>query len=197
MVRNRARGTLERGLHGLRRHSARRRVAERSPASVLFVCEGNIYRSPYGAAILAASVVERTGLRIGSGGFVGPDRTSPPEAQALARCRGIDLSKHRSRLIDAAMLQDYELIVVMEARQARLVRKRFNIPAQRLMVLGDLDPEAGGGRTIVDPWSSPAELLEGSYRRVERCVLELAALLASTAPSTTAATSSRAPSGSS
>jgi protein-tyrosine phosphatase len=182
--RNAARAALERAAHPRRRSAARRRLRERTPQTVLFMCQGNIYRSPYAAVCLAALVPteRRVSIRIASAGFVGPNRPSPPEAQALARTQGLDLSPHRSRLIDAKTAAETELIVVMEPRQAQVLRERFGVSDHRLLILGDLDPQAGEGRIIADPWKSPETVLEGSYRRVERCVRELAELLfASTA----------------
>jgi protein-tyrosine-phosphatase len=182
--RNALRATVERLAHPRRRRDARRRLRQRPPQTVLFMCEGNIYRSPYAAACLCAFVPEpdRTVMRVSSAGFVGPNRPSPPDAQALARARGLDLGPHRSRLIDPTLAAESELIVVMEARQARVLRERFGVAADRLLVLGDLDPQIGEGRTIADPWKSPETMLEGSYARVERCVRELASLLSSAPP---------------
>jgi protein-tyrosine phosphatase len=185
-VRNGGRAALERALHPGRRQAARRRLRERPLQTVLFMCEGNIYRSPYAAVCLTALVpaARRDTMRIASAGFVGPNRPSPPDAQALARTQGLDLGPHRSRLIDAQIVADSELIVVMEARQARVLRERFGVSGDRLLILGDLDPQVGEGRTIADPWKSPETVLEGSYRRVERCVRALAELLSSP-PATT------------
>jgi protein-tyrosine phosphatase len=192
-VRNAVRATIERVAHPRRRRDARLRLRGHPRQTVLFMCEGNIYRSPYAAACFAAFVPEadRTRFRIASAGFVGPDRPSPPEAQALARARGLDLGPHRSRLIDARIAAESELIVVMEARQARLLTERFAVAEDRLLVLGDLDPQVGEGRTIADPWKTPETVLEGSYLRVERCVRELAALLASPATAAAAPSTSK------
>jgi len=69
-----------------------------------------------------------------------------------------------------------ELVVVMSADQARVVRRvgRTEIP---ILILGDLDPEPVVERTIVDPMGGPDEIFDQSYARIERCIAELIALM--------------------
>lgn len=173
---SRMRAKVERALHPGRRRRAHRHLrARQAPTSVLFVCEGNIYRSPYAAACLSAMLAPNGGVRIASAGFKGPDRSCPPEAQVFARSRGYDLSTHRSRLLDAVAPADWDLIVVMDAQQADRLSAQFGTERARVLVLGDLDPEPIDRRGIADPWKSPELVLAGSYARVERCVREFAA----------------------
>src|SRR2546425_10349935 len=81
------RHTPARILHPFVRRTAIARLAQRGlPASVLFVCHGNICRSPFAAAVLRRVI---HGVRVDSAGFLGPGRPSPPEAVApAARPRG-------------------------------------------------------------------------------------------------------------
>src|SRR5690606_1696578 len=115
--------------------------------SVVFVCHGNIYRSPFAEYLfrkllppsLAASV------QVSSAGFVGPGRSSPEGAVALASRRGIDLAAHRASRITPGRISDDTLVVVVEPRQERSIR--MLTLRGTVIVLGDLDPEPGP-RTI-------------------------------------------------
>ena len=174
-----ARNLLEQSLHPWRRRVASARLRRNGLCrSVYFVCEGNIYRSPFGAAVFASLLpaLVKNDVRVGSGGFVGPGRSSPPEAVEVARVYGIDLVPHRSSLLHEPMRQDWELVVVMEARQARALR-HMGVPAERVLVLGDLDPELPERRTIIDPWKQDERVLSASYDRIERCVRALVQLM--------------------
>ena len=174
------RSAFEQSVHPLRRKLAFERLQRRPPpASVLFVCEGNIYRSPFAAFYFIAAVPTqlRARLRVGSAGFVGPDRPSPPDAQLAAQRRGIDMSQHRSQLVNGAMINEWDLVVVMESNQASRLASRFGFPSDRIVVLGDLDREKIQRRNIADPWRTPETVLEPSYTRVERCVRVLADVL--------------------
>src|SRR5688572_850028 len=166
---HRTRVTLERRLHPWRRRRALDRIARVQPRSVLMVCLGNICRSPYAATALAGSL-NGGKLQVTSGGFIGPNRASPAHAQSAAAALGVDLSTHRSRIVTEAILNAHELIVVMEPSQARTLCQQHGVSADRILVLGDLDPGPIPSRTIPDPYGkSEATFLE-CYRRIDRCI---------------------------
>jgi protein-tyrosine phosphatase len=169
-------------VHPIHRGRALRRLQEgRPPRSVVFICHGNIYRSPYAEhlfrKLLPEGIAER--LRISSAGFVGPGRGTPEAAMVLAGSRGVDLGQHRSSRITHDRIDDETLVVVMESGQERAIR--MVTMRGQVLVLGDLDPEPGA-RTIQDPWSESEEVLRRSYDRVERCIRVLVDVLASGIP---------------
>jgi len=160
-------------------HPARRRAAGRAlarvgpPQRVLFVCHGNICRSPYAAAV--ARRLLPPAVAVESAGLIGPDRPSPPEAVAVAAERGIDLGPHRSQLIDFEHVREVDLVVVMDTRQRhRLLRARHELRG-RVVLLGDLDPEPVATRAVPDPVEQPAEVFRACYDRIDRCIGALAA----------------------
>jgi protein-tyrosine phosphatase len=141
---------------------------------VLFVCHGNICRSPYAAGV-ARRLLPAT-VAVESAGFIAPNRPSPPEAVAVAAERGIDLAPHRSQLIAADHLRNSDVVVVMEEEQLRRLVSLLRELAARVVLLGDLDPEPITQRTVLDPVEQPAEVFRSCYDRVDRCVGVLAAL---------------------
>lgn len=166
--------------HPLRRSAASVRLRRlRLPARMLFICEGNIYRSPFAAGVMMGRLPERVRAEclIGSAGFTGPGRPSPVDAIALASDLGIDLTAHRSSLVHAAMITEWDVFVVMNNRQARHLIARYTIAANRIFVLGDLDPMPIDRRAIPDPWDDPANILQGCYARVVRCTEMMADVL--------------------
>lgn len=170
----------ERVAHPLRRNHVIARLRElRLPTRVLFICEGNIYRSPFAAACFAKHLPEhlRSECLIGSAGFTGPGRASPADAIALAAELGMDLSAHRSSLVHAAMLADWDLLVVMNSEQERHLRLRFSVAPSRIIVFGDLDPLPIERRAIPDPWMDPERVLRVCYTRVLRCAETMAEVL--------------------
>lgn len=179
---------LRRFIHTIRhlpdrlRHGSRRSAiiaylrSAPAPKSVLFVCHGNIYRSPYAAYVFRAMLPAalRDNIEITSAGFVGPGRPAPVDAMTLATGQGLDLSSHRSSLLTAERVRGSSLVVVMDAHQKRAVQGRFGLPPETVIVLGDLDPEPIDTRTIRDPWAQPEEVLRASFARIRRCVHILA-----------------------
>jgi protein-tyrosine phosphatase len=87
--------------------------------SVLFVCTGNICRSPTAEAIfrkLVADAGMSETILADSAGTHGYHIGEPPDvrAQASAADRGYDLSSLRARRVERADLQRFDLIVAMD-----------------------------------------------------------------------------------
>ena len=169
----------DRLLHRTRRRAAIRTLQEGlRPDHILFLCHGNICRSPFAANLLQRQLLRsQIEVRIQSAGFLASGRASPPEAQEAASYWNVDLTPHRSRQVSAQLLGEADLIVVMEPVQRWVVAARFSRPMRDVLVLGDLDLRPAASRAIPDPWGRAAAAYEGSYARIARCVAVLAALL--------------------
>lgn len=100
------------------------------PVSVLFVCLGNICRSPTAHGVFA-SMVKQAGLSdviyVDSAGTGGWHIGSAPDVRACkaAAARGYDLSALRARQIEAADFERFDLILVMD-RQNLISLERFS-----------------------------------------------------------------------
>lgn len=167
----------DRLLHPLRRRRVERALRRAElPGKVLFVCLGNICRSPYAEKALERALSDASSAtEVVSAGFIGPDRPSPAAARQVAEARGLDLSEHRSRPLSDELLDASDLVFVMDRVQQRALRRRTD--RDDVFVLGDLDPAWAGRRTIRDPVEQPPEVFEEVYGRIDRCVERLASLL--------------------
>jgi len=159
-------------------HSARRRAAlaalarQRSLQSVLVVCNGNIFRSPFAAAVLDRAL-RREGwddVQVESAGFIGPGRPSPADAVAAAAGRGIDLRAHRSQLLTPDLVRAADVILVMEPGQQRTICERFGRTTRDVLLLGDFDPAPVDSRAIADPWEQSPQVCDAVYERIEDCI---------------------------
>jgi protein-tyrosine phosphatase len=94
---------------------------ERPLVNVLFVCLGNICRSPTAEGVFKA-LVEREGLSdqvsVDSAGVGSWHIGSPPDsrAQATARKRGIDLSNQRARQAKAHDFERFDYVIAMDSQ---------------------------------------------------------------------------------
>ncbi len=167
----------DRLLHPRRRRAALASLnARRPPARVLVVCNGNIFRSPFAAAVLRRVIGPR-GVQVESAGFLGPGRPAPRDAQTAAARHGIDLSPHRSQLITAELVRWAELVLVMDARQRQVICDRFGRAPRDIVILGDLDRGPVFTRGIEDPVEQSVEVCQRVYGRIERCLAELVNVL--------------------
>jgi protein-tyrosine-phosphatase len=165
--------------HSRRRNAARAQLASLQARRILFVCHGNICRSPFAAALFDQSLpIELFGtIKVSSAGFIGADRGAPEAAIAAALRYGVDISQHRSRVITSELLRDVDLILVMSSAQAQGISARLRFDSIPVVVLGDLDPLPVDRRTILDPWNGSDEVFAESYSRLHRCVAQLAQLI--------------------
>jgi len=163
--------------HGRRRRRALQALAQRDyPYTFLFVCHGNICRSPYAehafARLLPPELAAET--RVCSAGFISPGRPSPLEAVRSAARRGIDLSAHRSALLTRPETPRSGLVLCMNEEQRAAVCRLIGIPPEDVFVLGDLDPESIDTREIRDPFGAEETVFNAAYKRIDRCVAALA-----------------------
>jgi protein-tyrosine-phosphatase len=168
-----------------------RGLAIRNPAlpvrgrTLLFVCKGNICRSPF-AAIVATRRLEETGVRhvsCSSAGFkVSGETCSPPQAVEAARRYGVSLESHRSTALSEELMQAADAIFVMEVAHLALLRRRFPAQRSRVFLLPLFVPEADRCRgyqryTIADPYGQPQHAFDLCYARVAKALDGMFAVL--------------------
>lgn len=175
-LRRLARETLnrvERLLHPWRRRRAVRSLNRGGrPESLLVLCYGNICRSPYAAARLRELVDVRgdASFTVESAGFILPGRESPAIARKIARRRGIDLEEHRSRVVDRAMLDGADAVLVMTPGQRRQVRRDVaGEDPPPVLLLGDFDEQTPPRRMILDPYGHSEAVFSDVFERIDRC----------------------------
>jgi len=143
-----------------------------SVRSVLFVCTGNICRSPTAAGVLRRLVREagiEAQVRIDCAGthdyHVGhaPD----PRAQHHAARRGYDLSELRARQVREADFDEFDLILAMDRGHLKLLRAQC--PAAQLGKLRLFMEFAEGTRAkdVPDPYYGGSEAFEQALDLVE------------------------------
>jgi protein-tyrosine-phosphatase/predicted ATP-grasp superfamily ATP-dependent carboligase len=169
---------LKPGAAARRRHRARTALRPlpgvAGSSSIIFVCQGNICRSPFAAALLRARLGDGT-LTIASAGMMPrPGRPTPlPGLEAAAR-HGVDLSAHRSVWLSRELVEAPSLLVVFDEITRHAVFDRYPRLTPRLILLGDLT----GIGDIPDPIDGGAAQFRRVYEQIATAIIEMAALLA-------------------
>jgi low molecular weight protein-tyrosine phosphatase len=96
---------------------------------ILFVCLGNICRSPTAEAVLralAAREAPELPLEVDSAGTAGYHIGEPPDPRAAAASarRGYDLRALRARLVEPEDFERFDLILAMDEENLRVLRGR-------------------------------------------------------------------------
>ena len=139
------------------------------PVRVIFVCTGNICRSPMGDVVLrrlAAGRVLSGGTALGdrldvssagTGGWHDGEPMDPRALAALER-RGYTDHGHRARAFDTAWLPGADLVVCMDRGHRQTLASRARAAAgdyrhdDRLVLLRAFGPRGGGDPDVPDPY---------------------------------------------
>jgi protein-tyrosine phosphatase len=138
---------------------------------VLFVCAGNICRSPLGEGLLRHRATERgLGDRIetASAGTGNWHRGEPPDPRsvAVARANGVDISRQRARQIASDHFSRYDLIFAMDRDNLRnIVRITPHDSAADIHLF--MDFVGGGARDVPDPYYGDRADFERVYAMVD------------------------------
>lgn len=131
-----------------------RGLRERRVGKVLILCFGNICRSPLAAALASRRFPN---VSFSSAGFYTETGRRSPDFVIAAACElGIDLTEHRSRCVDAKMVSEADLVVIMDIRNYELLRKGFPEALEKTLFLGMLLPDPQ--LEIEDPYDDPASM---------------------------------------
>ena len=122
---------------------------------ILFVCHGNICRSPM-AEFVMKDLVRKAGLEekfliesaATSTEEIGNDMY-PPAKEKLRR-EGVSFTRRAARQITAADYQNYDLLIGTDEENLYYMNKRWNNdPDNKIRLLLEF---AGSTRAIADPW---------------------------------------------
>jgi len=145
---------------------------------VLFVCLGNICRSPAGEGVFA-HLVEKRGLsaqiQVDSAGTMGYHTGSPADSrmrQAATR-RGYDLTS-RARCFDPADFDRFDFIIAMDNQNLRDIRAQDpeGLHSENIYLLCDLIP-GRRGEDVPDPYYGGSDGFETVLDLMEEAATHL------------------------
>ncbi len=125
--------------------------------SVLFVCMGNICRSPTAEGVfrkIAAELAPELLVRVDSAGTHAYHTGEPPDprAQRAALRRGVDISMQRARKVRAQDFHEFDYVLAMdELNYEMLVQASPQEHKGRVRLLLEFAPETGR-RDVPDPY---------------------------------------------
>lgn len=150
--------------------------------SILFVCLGNICRSPLAeAALRRRAELASVDVEIDSVGTANYHVGEPPDPRAIAEARrqGIDISSYRGRQLVLEDFARFDHILVMDKDNLADVRARAPGDAKaRIGLLLDVVPGASG-RSVADPWFGEEAGFAATWKEVDAAAEALIAVLLS------------------
>jgi protein-tyrosine-phosphatase/predicted ATP-grasp superfamily ATP-dependent carboligase len=147
--------------------------------AILFICHGNIIRSPMAAAMLAELLKgTKRDITVASAGLhAKPYGRVDPRALAVAVQFGCSLHSHQAQMVTLQMVEQAQAIFVMDRLNQAKLLGRFPQSKGKVWLLGACEPqcnERDDGVDIFDPYEGSTEDVRRCYERLVRCVRRLA-----------------------
>lgn len=164
-------------LSGIGLTSFETRPDMRGARTIIFVCFGNIMRSPLCEALLKRILPEPGDRRFvitSAGLHAVPGREAHPWAIAAARNLGISLQDHRARLLSAEMVDSADLIFAMDYCNFAQILSRWKSASKKVFMLGSYSPSKYPETEIPDPYNASAWETVECYKVLGACVQNLA-----------------------
>lgn len=154
-------------LRWLRLRRDRPKVSARA-RRFLFICYGNIMRSPMAAALLRRRVANdgRTVAIESAGTNARAGRSAEPRAIAAAVAHGISLDEHGATLVTEEAMRTADVVFAMDYRNETELVHRFPWAEDRIALLGAFALDGCVDASIPDPYSQDDATLEECYARL-------------------------------
>jgi protein-tyrosine phosphatase len=154
----------------LRRLRGEPSLPDGSLQHLLVLCHGNICRSPFAAALLAARLPM---LDVRSAGLEADDgNPADPVALKCAERHGVSMAGHRSMRVSADLLAWSHLILVMQGSHVATIERRWPQVRNRVRLLGDF--LAAPPYLLLDPWGQREDVFDEVFGRLSSAVESLA-----------------------
>ncbi len=145
--------------------------------SVLFVCLGNICRSPLAEGALRAEAARiGLGLIVDSAGTGDWHAGEPPDERAIAvaRSNGVDISALRARQVRPADFRRFTHVIALDHDNLAKLRKLAPDDATAELSLLLDHVEGREGQAVADPWFGDAAGFEVTWAEVTDAARALA-----------------------
>jgi len=108
---------------------------------IVFVCTGNICRSPMAEYLFRTHIASRPALQVCSAGVMAGYGT-PASRYAVKAMNelGVDISAHRSQPVTRDLVEEAELLVVMTGGHRDALLERYPQAADKIALLKAFDP---------------------------------------------------------
>lgn len=132
--------------------------------SILVVCAGNICRSPTGEYLLKDKLAD-SDISVSSAGLTAlVGKGAEATATSIALTNNIDMSGHKGRQLDSALIAENDLILVMEECHLSDLLAQYPQARGKTFLLGKWI----GDKEIPDPYRKSQEAFEHVYQLIDQ-----------------------------
>lgn len=134
---------------------------------LLFICTGNICRSPMAEYLMRKRLGPRSPWRIRSAGiFTFDGQAASPEGVEVLAEQGIDMRAHRSQRLTRDLIDDASILVVMTASHRDQIVSQYRDAREKVFLLRSFAPGRHSG-DIDDPIGSPSAVYRNTRDAID------------------------------
>ena len=156
---------------------SRKKLFASNQIGVLFICMGNICRSPAAEGIFKQYVMEQQQqgrFYIDSAGTIGSHKGSDPDPRMIkaAECRGYNLDS-KARKVSRKDLQEFDLVLAMDFDNLMFLYSLLKAEKDHVRLFGSFLPGAKGptqAKSVPDPYCGKTADFETVLDMIEQAV---------------------------
>ncbi len=140
---------------------------------ILFVCTGNLCRSPLAEGYLNKRLKDKniSGIKVISAGTIGIEGKPASEGSVrIARENGFDISCHRARAVTHSLVYEADLIIAMEDVHRECVAGMDPDARSKTCLLMDFSRLASPGSPVYDPYGQDYDAYRLAFEQIREGV---------------------------
>jgi protein-tyrosine-phosphatase len=156
-----------------------KQTLEAGAKNFLFICTGNICRSPVAEYLFRKELnkLQISGIEIGSAGLLDlGSRPADSEMISIGNDHGIDLTKHQSRQVTLKMISDADVVFVMETGHQEALNKSASGTDEKIILLSIFD-YIHNGININDPLGTSPKKYNYCFMRIYASIRKLSQMM--------------------
>jgi RpiB/LacA/LacB family sugar-phosphate isomerase len=149
--------------------------------TILFVCTGNVCRSPMAEVLMREQLKGRNDLRVLSAGLGALDgQTATDVAVAVMSEIGLDISHFVSQSLDSNLIEEADYIFTMTRQQQEAIATFYPAAAEKIFVVREFEEGEIIGRDIPDPIGQPVEVYRRTRDQIRKAMPSILAFVEQT-----------------
>jgi protein-tyrosine phosphatase len=132
--------------------------------SVLFVCTGNLHRSPMAEYFFKSLIIDTSNWQISSAGtYTRKGMRTNAEVLSVLKSYGIDASAHRTQVVTRRKIHNHNLVLCLAHNHKEALRAEFPDLKERIYLLSEM---AGKTESVDDPIGGPLVEYEATAKEI-------------------------------